>query len=198
VAEAVQSPAQIRVRGRRSLLRPLDPSDYPALYEAEFSPELIATWRHRGVSASPEEFHRLLWQGVATQFAVCTPEDPTIRGLVTLYDADMRNQHASFAILSTGGRGQGAAVMEAVFLFITYAFDVFPLRKLYAEVLGFNLPAFQSAYGKYLTEEGVLREHEYHDGRWWPKYIFAIHREAWDESGRRRAEQIVAGGVAKE
>lgn len=65
-------------------------------------------------------------------------------------------------------------------IFVDYLFAVFPLRKLTAEVIDFNWIQFSSGSGRMFNEEGVLRSHEYHDGKYWDVHLLAIHREQWE------------------
>jgi RimJ/RimL family protein N-acetyltransferase len=106
-------------------------------------------------------------------------------GLVTAYSADMRNQHASIAVLFSPEYAGSGWVVESLVLFIDYLFDVFPLRKLYFETLEFVYPSFASGEDRFFTIEGRLEAHEFHRGRYWDKLIGAIYRDGWPEASAR-------------
>lgn len=59
-----------------------------------------------------------------------------------------------------------------------YSFRTLGLRKVYIEALEFNLPQF-SALSHIATEEGRLREHEFHQGRYWDFVTYAVTAELW-------------------
>ena len=81
--------------------------------------------------------------------------------------------------------------LEAFMLFLDYLFTVFGFRKLYGEVLEFNLTSFRSIIGKIAHEEGRLRDHEYFDGRYWDLVFLAIYREEWEA----KRERLGSGGL---
>lgn len=68
---------------------------------------------------------------------------------------------------------------------INYAFAVWPLRKLYAEVLEFNIGTLSSMTRHLFTEEARLSEWDFFDDRWWDLVYLSLTRVAW-ESARSR------------
>lgn len=171
------------LEGRRVRLRPLGTPDYAWLYETGVGGEVAPRWRFRGTTPSPDDFVRALWDGVLVQFVVEHGGSPV--GMVTCYGADFRSGHAYFAIVAHPRASGTGLVIEGTVLFVDYLFDVFPFRKLYAEVLSVNLPAFASAVGRYLVEEGRLREHERYGEGYCDLHTFAVYRDHWREAGRR-------------
>jgi RimJ/RimL family protein N-acetyltransferase/acyl carrier protein len=168
------------LQGREVRLRAIDQKDYPFLRDLELGhPSSLIRFRHRGVPTSPENWVQSLWHGVLSQFLVVLAHDERPVGLVTSYGADLRSGRSHVAIIVRPEiEGRGPA-MEAMVLYINYLFAVFPLRKLTAEVIDFNWSQFAAGEGRMFVTEGVLKEHEFHDGRYWDVHLLAIFREAW-------------------
>ena len=163
--------------GRFVCLRHVRDLDRPFLYSMATDPLVGARWRFRGVVPRPEAFERLLWEGVLAQFVIEGTSDGIPRGVVTAYSANMNSGTANVAVaLSSAHIGRGFGV-EASYLFCDYLFATWSLRKLYFEAPAFNCAQFQSAIGRFLHVEGVLRDHEYYGGRYWDSVLMALYRE---------------------
>lgn len=54
------------------------------------------------------------------------------------------------------------------------------LRKLYAEIPGYNWDQFESGNGDFFELEATLLDHDY-SGRYWPQFIVSIGRSQWEE-----------------
>jgi RimJ/RimL family protein N-acetyltransferase/aryl carrier-like protein len=158
-------------------LAPLQPSDVPLLYTLAVRPENCFRWRYRGAPPSPERFTDELWNHVLVQYAVRRRSDGKLAGHVVAYGADQHTSHAYVgAIFDPEYAGAGFAA-EIVEVFSRHLFQVFPLRKIYLEIPGYNWPQMRSGEGRYFRVEGVLQEHAYHAGRYWEQYICAIYPE---------------------
>jgi RimJ/RimL family protein N-acetyltransferase/acyl carrier protein len=173
------SPGQVRMATRRVRLRPVAPPDYEWLYDLTTRDEHLVRWRDRGQTFRIEEWIDRLWAGVAAQF-VATRPDGTPIGLVSLYHHEARNRHARLAVIFDDATSSPGWRLEAVGLLLDYAFEVFDLLKVYAEVIEFNLDAFSSGLDDLYVEEGRLFDYEYAHGRHWPVHILAISRARFD------------------
>jgi RimJ/RimL family protein N-acetyltransferase len=170
----VIAPRKIPVR-----LRPLADADFGPLYRTACDPANGFRWRFRGATVSPEEFQRLLWSGVLAQFIVEGVEDRERYGLVTSYNAQPDLGHAYIAFYRCSiRRGQGE-MMAGAYLLINHLFSSFPFRKLYAEVPGYNELTLGLRNLKPFSQEGCLRDHYFHDGKWWDHQIFSTTRSEW-------------------
>jgi hypothetical protein len=83
--------------GSRVQLRPLQPGDTAAIYNASLDPATSHRWRLRGRTISPEDFARTLHEGVLCQFAVVDREG-VMQGLVVAYNADLSAGNAYFGV----------------------------------------------------------------------------------------------------
>lgn len=156
-------------------LVPLQPNDLPYLYTLAVRPENCYRWRYHGSPPSWERFTEELWTHVLVQYVVRRNDDNEIAGHVVAYGADRTTSHAYVgAVFQPTCTGTGLAA-EMVALFARNLFRVFPLRKLYLEIPGFNWDQLSSGEGTYFQTEGVLREHVYYAGRYWDQRICAIY-----------------------
>lgn len=60
----------------------------------------------------------------------------------------------------------------------------FPIRKIYIESLDYSIQGFKSGVGRWFTQEGVLRQHEFYNGEYLDLHIYAIYRTTWEENRR--------------
>jgi RimJ/RimL family protein N-acetyltransferase len=173
------------MRGRRSFLRPVDPADYPFLYQLEMTGDLAYRWRHRGITPSPEAAMRSVWEGAIAVLLACSIEKGAPYGLVVAYNSQFPGATAFVASAALPEMRRTGVVIEASALFIQYCFDNWGFRKLYAEVTEFNLNQFSGGLSKIFKEEARLRQHDYWRGQFWDRYTFALYREDWDEHVRK-------------
>lgn len=161
--------------GRRTRLQPVRVSDYDFLYDLEAQ---LQFWRFHGSTPSPEAFVQSLWSGVLANFIVASASGDAV-GLVTAYSPDQANGHALIAVAAHPSQPPGS-LAEGIVLFVNYCFSTWPLRKLYAEAVEYNLHSFRTVADRYCVEEGRLRDHYFLQGRYWDKVTLALYREAWD------------------
>ena len=162
-------------------LRPVEPGDYGLLNATALSPGYLHTWRYRGSTPSPDDFVRSLWSGVLCQFIAERRRDRSPVGLLSAYNVNHRHRWCYVAFMAFPEfRGTGL-LFEGVGAFIDYLFRTWDLRKLYAEVLSWNLGQFSSALGRFVTEEARLIDHEWHDGIYVDLHVLAIRRDDWNQ-----------------
>ena len=111
-------------------------------------------------------------------------------GHVVAFNANMRHRHVHVAMVVRPDRVGRSWALEGAQLFIDYLFANWDFRKVYAEVVDFNLAQFGSMVDLAVFDiEGRLTEHEYYGGRYWDVVVVALRRERWNElmdAGRAR------------
>jgi RimJ/RimL family protein N-acetyltransferase/aryl carrier-like protein len=175
---AVQSdPLAPVLQDEMVLLDAVVPGDTGFLFDLMSRPENCYRWRYRGAPPPYERFAADLWNGIMVQFVVRRMGDRAPIGHVLTYGANP-SLHFTYlgAVFVPGVAGTGLAA-HASALFVRYLFRTFPLQKIYLEVPGFNWEQMHSGEGRLFTVEGILREHSYHDGRYWDEYLCAIYRD---------------------
>ncbi len=164
----------------RVRLRPILEHDIMALYMASFDPANTARWRYRGRTLPIDEFVGTLFGGVVSQYMVEMVATGEAVGLVTAYEENRSGLNCKIAFLRCGDRAHGdsAAVFEGMLLFISFLFDNFPFRKLFAEVPADDMGMFADDFAQ---EEGVLKEYLFHNGEFVDLHHVSIVRERWSE-----------------
>lgn len=160
-------------------LRPLTAADYDVVYRAEMDPATVQLYRHRGYTPSPDAFIQSLWSGVLTQHVIASASDHQPVGLVTAYNADLRDGYAYIsAIVFPAFRGLGWP-LEGLRLMISNLFDNFPLGKLYANVLEPNMSQFGVGAMRLAKVEARLGSHALVEGARVDRLTLALYREDW-------------------
>ncbi len=171
-----------RLEGRRARLRPVGPADYGFVSALELDPEVHFRWRHRGATPSPERLISSLWDGALAVFLVEHRPSDTPVGLVVSYQPDFRAGTCSVGLVAAPHLPPGPnPILDGLALLIDYLFEVWPFRKLYAEVAGFNYAQFAAAVPLIFAEEGRLSGHDFYQGRYWDKHLLALSRPQWQE-----------------
>ena len=171
-------PLMPKLNGRYVRLRPLTPADHAPLYQIATSDEVNLRWRFRGVIPSFEAFVNAFRPAeVSAQFAVTTPQSAQAQGLVVAYNTDPRSSHTYVGTMLSPKLARSGLGVEATALFAAYLFMTWPFHKLYFEVIDYNLDQFASTLGTLFVEEGVLREHQYYDGKYRDTHILAAYKD---------------------
>jgi RimJ/RimL family protein N-acetyltransferase len=167
-----------RLAGRTVRLRPVDGGDYDFLFRLHTEGEHLVRYRLRGRVPSPEAFVRYLWDQVLAQFIVETPDGRPI-GIVSSYEPDFRNRYVYIAACSASEVEATGLVLEGVAMLVSYLFETFDFRKVYAESLETNFARIALGDGRIFEVEGRLKQHEYVHGRYEDFVLLAVFRDAW-------------------
>lgn len=195
-ADEVHAPSPERAGNRQAFLTnrfveladPM-PSHYPTLYGFVRPESVVDRWQAGSQSFGYDTFVQRFWVGVLAQFVFSRPGEREIAGLVKCELPNFRHQTAQLGLYASGESQGQPLPMMALATFIDFVFETYPLRKLYAEVPGFNFGQFESGDGRFFVVEGRLTDHEIHFGRTWDTFILAVNRDIW-------RDQIGAGGTA--
>lgn len=185
MSNAIPSP---RDSSRRVRLRPIIPNDYEYLYQLSVSPATNYRWRFRGTTPAPEKFAQDLWAGVVAQFMMVGTATGRPIGQVVAYNAQPENGLAYIGVLCDDDALGSGVALEGLGLFITYLFQHWPFRKLYAELPEFSFASVASGLEKVFVEEGLLKDYVFYAERYWDVHIIALSRTSWkDLAGRFEA-----------
>jgi hypothetical protein len=145
----------------------------------------------------PASHARSLWTGT---LAVVLVEDhradrPRVRGLLSAFNHDARNQHAHLGMLRAGSEHTASladiAFVEGAALFVDWLFADWPLRKLYAHMPGPAFDRVASGRHRLFVEEAVLRDHRRIGRDLVDEHVLALTRERWDTVGRSWLRRLV-------
>jgi RimJ/RimL family protein N-acetyltransferase len=167
-------------RAQRNLvaMRALREVDLPQLYEWSTSPDVARTWRYRGATPSFPMFIDQMFASTLSLYAfVC---DSQLIGYGNLYDASLSAGHAHLSLFLGPENRKSTLFLSCFFAITDYAFDTWPLRKLYLECNSESIDQFKSAIDSgLLTEEARLVDYE-RSGRGTSDLIFlSFGRPEW-------------------
>ena len=174
MTDAVQP---LRLSSPRIALRPVTPADVAFLYSLVVDKETSVRWRHRGMIPPMDVFVSQLWSDVAVQFVAWSRSDESRVGHVAIYGLDERDQVAMLAVATADSRRGSGLDAEAAFAMASYAFQIWPLVRLYMEVPEYNMDQMNAAVDRgILRLEATVRDRYYLDGRRWDLHILGLDR----------------------
>jgi len=182
--------------GETIYLRPLEPEDGPEV-AAWFRDAEISGPFSNGLPVSAEAARRraetLARDERQVGLAVALRADDRLVGAVRLHRLDPRRRSADYSLALAPGssfRGAAAAAREATRLVLAYAFDTLNLNRVHVQFLASDRAA-RSRYAEAgFTEEGILRQEAWRDGRYEDVVVMALLRE---EYGRAPGKPSPAG-----
>ena len=170
--------------GTNLYLRPLERADAPQAAAWLNDPEVHYTLRTCfpiTLRAEEEYIDRVTRSEHDLALVIVLRQDDRAIGLVGLHEIDLRNRHASFGITlgdkSSWGQGHGT---EATQLIVGHAFATLNLNRVWLEVYEYNTRGLRAYEKAGFRREGVLRQDNFRDGRYWDTILMAILREEWD------------------
>jgi RimJ/RimL family protein N-acetyltransferase/aryl carrier-like protein len=165
------------------ILTPVLPDDLGFLYGFAAREDVSYRWRYRGVPPPIERFNESLWKQVVVQFVARRSVDREPVGHLLAFAADPSGTHAHVgAVFLPEYAGTGIAA-QGVATFLRYLFHVYPFRKLYLDIPGFNWPQVKSGEGQLFQVEGILRDHNYYAGRYWDEFLCAVYPDQFQKGG---------------
>jgi RimJ/RimL family protein N-acetyltransferase len=173
-----------RMDGPRVRLAPVTRDDHVFLYNLAISDENAYRWVLRGAIPSYEQFIEQHGPSFSTSFVVWLKESGERIGQALIYNVDLRNGHLYVAVvIAPGGIGRGIG-RETLGVLIGYAFAVYPVRKVYAEVPGFTFSGVEEGVidapvNDLFAVEGRLRDHLFVDGEFHDMYFIGFNRAHW-------------------
>lgn len=159
-------------------LRPLEVDDIDTLYtwEADYELEMYGGWApKRGRAAFRQRYERRITEPEDDLYTFGIEVDKQLVGYVQLALIDTSNRHAAVGLIigvkEVWGRGIGRTALR---ILLDYAFTVQALERIYAEVYTFNTRSRRLFEGLGFQQEGILRQHEFHNGALQDMYVFGI------------------------
>ena len=124
------------------------------------------------------------------------PDAAELAGFVFSYDYHAFDLHCKVCIYVTDKYRATGLAGTAGTEFIDAMFCMYPLRKVYALVYGYNQQSLKSNLAAGFVEEGVLKEYRYLDGAWHDCHMLGLTRERFYEGVGRMSGLAHPFGVA--
>lgn len=176
--------------GRISRLRPVLPDDLEFVYTTSVCEQNGFRWRYRGEFPDPVTFGRDHDKGTLIQLLVICLGSNERAGIVNLYAENLRDGWAYAGALAAPEFQHTGVVAEGAATLLDYAFNLWPLRKIYLETIEYNLSAFEAGLRRVAVEEGRLRDHVFFGDRYWDVITSAIYRDDWRRYRRESRELL--------
>jgi len=170
------------LRGKKTILRPIEESDLPLCVKWMNDPEVTHFLKARMpimLIAEKKWFEKLADSEDNVILAITTLDGRCI-GVMGIHRIDWVNRTATTGAFigekQYWGKGYGT---DAKMVLLKYAFDTLGLRKMCSRVYDFN--ARSLAYSKHCgyTEEGRLKKHVFRDGEYYDVVVLGLFREDW-------------------
>ena len=172
------------IPGSMIRLRPVEREDLPIIAKWRTSPEVYEyLFEQDPISQERQErwFEQIENSRDRYQFVIETLEGSPI-GLVSLFDLDLRNGRAEWGFYIGDMRYRmGGYAVEAELLLLRYAFLYLNLHRVYCQSFAFNQKVLELHKRFGFLEEGRLREHVYHNGRYEDVVIMGVTKEEFQE-----------------
>jgi RimJ/RimL family protein N-acetyltransferase len=141
-----------------------------------------------GTMPTLDAFLETFGKGGKAQFIAEMRETGEAIGHVVLRDRNTAGHIHVDIHLDVGAADTGVGA-EIAMLALNYAFAMWDLRKAYLEATSKGLSALglSDEQRKLLTEEAILRDHVYQQGRLWDQHILSVDRETWEREGAEPA-----------
>jgi RimJ/RimL family protein N-acetyltransferase len=170
--------------GKTLYLRPLEREDAPAVATWFNDPQVRHTLQRYQPMTVREEEEFLASAGRGEHdlvLGIVLKQDDRLIGATGLHKIDARNRHCAFGIVigdkDEWGKGYGR---EATRLVVDHAFETLNLNRVWLHVYEYN-PRGIRAYEKVgFKREGVLRQDNFRDGRYWDTIVMGILRDEWE------------------
>jgi RimJ/RimL family protein N-acetyltransferase len=165
-------------------LRPLQRADAPLLVPWMNNPEVTRTLaRIRPLNLQLEEEYidhvSRSERDLGLLLVVRAADRPV--GAAGLHQIDARNRHAGFGIAlgepQECGKGYGS---EATRLMLGYAFETLNLNRVWLQVYEYNARGLRAYEKVGFRKEGVLRQDNYREGRYWDTVVMGMLRQEWE------------------
>jgi RimJ/RimL family protein N-acetyltransferase len=172
--------------GSKVYLRALEPEDAEKCFQWLSDPE-IRIYIASGVYPNTKQNSIQFIENVESSendvaFAIITRENNEYIGNTGLHKIDFVNSHAEFGILignkNYWDKGIGTEVTK---LLVDYGFGILNLNKIFLRVYNNNSRGIKCYQKAGFSQEGILRQDRYYEGKYYDTIIMSILREEWEK-----------------
>ena len=170
------------LESERLIMKPVEPADLPYLMEQRWDVSLTDHIIHNPISSYNQQqwYERICQNGdvVLSIFFKHPDREPELLGAVGLYNINMRHQLATVKTMRIPEKFQGLGIAsEALSMLIDYGFNTLNLHKITCDTFADNVATAKHLEKVGLRQEGVLRKHYFHQGKFKDALSYSILRE---------------------
>lgn len=171
-------------------LRAFEPDDYILINKWRNDPSIqhLVGGHRRFVSSEMEKEwvrSKMLNNSTDIYLAICTnDEEKKMIGYLSINNIDHWNRTANTGGVVIGDKDyrDGIALFEASLLQLTYIFDELNMHKAYGSCLADHTSSRLIGVGLLYTEEGVLRDHKFKNGRYYDEVVSSLLEDEFREA----------------
>lgn len=179
------------LEGPHLRLRPLVPSDYPAVFGWYNDPEIVAPFDRfsvdtfdafvRSVETSSGDLSSL-----APRFAIELSSEGDVVGVVGHYRAHPVLEYTDvwYVLGEPSSRGKGYG-RESVELLVDHLFSAYSLARVGATCDVANIPSYRLLERLGFRREGTLRSALFHHGGWHDVHVYGVTVSEWSDPRQR-------------
>lgn len=171
------------LESERIILKPVEPEDLPYLMDQRWEADLIDYIIHNPISSYNQQqwYEKICRNGdvaMSIFYKEKPGEKPVLLGAVGLYDINYRHQRATWKTLRIPKQYQGLGLArEAAEMIIEYGFNTLNINKITGDAFPENKSIITLMEHLGFKEEGRLKQHYFHQGRFRDVVIYSILRE---------------------
>ena len=164
-------------------LRAVTLNDTDLLYDWFTDPSVAKVWRYRGRTPDLDSFTAHLWSGVLAHFMCFSDTSDNPAGYVALYDPSFPAKNVKLSVLVAPELRMGAIGVKCALAAMDFAFQQWPLDRIFMECNSYSIAQFQSALDRgLLTEEARIVNFECFGRDQWADLIYvSTSRDIFDK-----------------
>ena len=179
------------ISGKKVALRAVQKEDLPFLMEWRNRPEYrqyFREYRELNIQNQEQWFERTVVNDRNTiMFTIVRSEQPEERlGCCGLCYINWVQRFADLSLYIGWNNAYIDKVgyaKEACELLFTYGFGELGLHKIWTEIYEFDQPKLELYTEMGFTQDGLLRENYFHNGRWWNSRILSLLEQDYNQHG---------------
>jgi len=172
------------IHGEKVMFRAIERDDLPQLRDWRNDPEIRTRTREFRLLSmeNQERWYKALHDDRNTVMFAVVNKARKLIGVVGLTYIDWKNRRAEVSIYigdrSAQGKGYGFDTLRTI---VRYGFEHVNLHKLYAEIFAFNEPSVRLFEKAGFRKDGVKREDQFVDGKYWDTYVYSILENEFED-----------------
>lgn len=171
------------LESERLILKPIEPEDLRFLMDQRWDADVTDYIIHNPISwYNQQKWYEKICQNGDVALSIFYKEKageaPVLLGAVGLYDINYRHQRATWKTLRIPRKYQGLGLAsEASRMLIEYGFDTLNLNKITSDIFPDNEGIIKVLQKLGFKEEGRLKEHYFHQGKFKDVVIYSLLRD---------------------
>lgn len=183
--DRIEIPKQDYFIGRAVDLRSMEPEDM-AVVRSWINDERITAYQQSRLptDAGSQEswFTRTREDASKLKLIIEAKEDGPV-GMASLMKIDQKNKNCEVGVYVSSDAQKKGFAREALGLLLGFAFGEWNMRKVYAQILDFNVPSQRLFQSLGFVLEGTLKDDVFTNNQFRSTLLFALHADVYSQEG---------------